>query len=193
MGVDGYYKIAKDQLDEGQFGQALVFSPFNYREGRVMGVEITSSYAKDGFAAYTNLGISQALGKDIVSGEFQFDPAEQAYIHDHWVHLDHDQFLTASGGISYKINHTMVYSDLLFGSGLRKGFANTENLPSYWTMNIGISHTFDLPNFGRMTARLDIVNLLDRTYQLRDGSGIGVGAPQFGARRGFYGSISISF
>ena len=193
MGVDGYYKIAHDQLDEGQFGSAVIFSPFNYRVGEVMGVEVTSAYSKDGFSAYTNFGVSRAMGKDIVSGEFQFDPAELAYIHDNWVHLDHDQLLTASAGVSYKIYNTMVYSDLLFGSGLRDGFANSDHLPSYWTMNVGISHSFDVPHFGKVTARFDIVNLLDKIYELRDGSGIGVGAPQFGARRGFYGSLSMSF
>ena len=34
-----------------------------------------------------------------------------------------------------------------------------------------------------------VVNLLDKIYELRDGSGIGVGAPQFGQRRGFYGTV----
>jgi outer membrane receptor protein involved in Fe transport len=41
-----------------------------------------------------------------------------------------------------------------------------------------------------MTLRFDIVNLLDKTYVIRDGSGIGVFAPQFGARRGFYVGVS---
>ena len=30
-------------------------------------------------------------------------------------------------------------------------------------------------------------------YELRDGSGVGVEAPQFGQRRGIYGGISIDF
>ncbi len=38
-----------------------------------------------------------------------------------------------------------------------------------------------------------MVNLLDRVYELRDGSGIGVGAPQFGQRRGIYGGLSVDF
>ena len=33
LGVDAYYKIAKDLIDNGQFGQALVFSAFNYAKG----------------------------------------------------------------------------------------------------------------------------------------------------------------
>jgi hypothetical protein len=30
-------------------------------------------------------------------------------------------------------------------------------------------------------------------YELRDGSGIGVGAPQFGQRRGLYGGLTLAF
>jgi outer membrane receptor protein involved in Fe transport len=42
-------------------------------------------------------------------------------------------------------------------------------------------------------ARFDVVNLFDKIYELRDGRGIGVGAPQFGQRRGFYGTIAYDF
>ena len=44
-----------------------------------------------------------------------------------------------------------------------------------------------------LLVRFDVVNLLDKIYQLRDGSGIGVGAPQFGQRRGFYGTVAFDF
>jgi outer membrane receptor protein involved in Fe transport len=46
------------------------------------------------------------------------------------------------------------------------------------------------PGSKPITLRFDIVNLFDKIYELRDGSGIGVFAPQFGARRGFYAGIS---
>ena len=41
--------------------------------------------------------------------------------------------------------------------------------------------------------RFDVLNILDKIYELRDGSGIGVGAPQFGQRRGFYGTVAYDF
>jgi outer membrane receptor protein involved in Fe transport len=41
-----------------------------------------------------------------------------------------------------------------------------------------------------ITLRVDVVNLFDKIYELRDGSGIGVFAPQFGARRGFFAGVS---
>jgi outer membrane receptor protein involved in Fe transport len=78
-------------------------------------------------------------------------------------------------------------------SGLRDGFANTGELPAYATVNIGIEHAFKIPGWGTFKARFDIVNLFDKSYEIRDGSGIGVFAPQFGARRGFYGGVSYEF
>ena len=44
-----------------------------------------------------------------------------------------------------------------------------------------------------LKARLDIVNITDNSYELRDGTGVGVNAAQYGARLGFFGSISYVF
>jgi outer membrane receptor protein involved in Fe transport len=55
----------------------------------------------------------------------------------------------------------------------------------------GVSRNFSWsPELKPVTLRFDIVNLFDKIYELRDGSGIGVFAPKFGARRGFYAGIS---
>jgi hypothetical protein len=193
LGLDGYYKSARNQLDEGQFGQALIFSPFNYKYGEIYGAEFTANYEKNGFAAYLNVGYIHATGRQIVSGQFQFGQDELDYIANHNVFLDHDQRITGSGGVSYEWNGTRVYLDGIYGSGLRKGFANTEKGQSYATASIGIEHTFKIAGWGSIKARLDVVNLFDKVYELRDGSGIGVGAPQFGARRGIYGGIAYEF
>jgi outer membrane receptor protein involved in Fe transport len=191
--LDGYYKRATNQLDEGQFGQALIFSPFNYRHGRVYGVELTTNYTRDGFSAYANLALSRATGREIVSGEFQFSPEELAYIATHDVSLDHDQTVSASTGGSYRLGGTVIYADLLYGSGLRRGFANTDHLPAYHPLNVGAQHTFKLGGRRELIARLDVMNVFDEIYELRDGSGIGVGAPQFGQRRGLYGGLTLAF
>jgi outer membrane receptor protein involved in Fe transport len=41
-----------------------------------------------------------------------------------------------------------------------------------------------------VTVRFDIVNVFDTVYEIRDGSGIGVFAPQYGERRGFFVGVS---
>ena len=49
VGLDGYYKTAQQQLDDGLFGQTLILSAFNYEKGRVYGLEFTTSYQTKGF------------------------------------------------------------------------------------------------------------------------------------------------
>ena len=44
---------------------------------------------------------------------------------------------------------------------------------------LGVSHDFDFDAVGTITTRFDVVNVLDEKYMIRDGSGVGVGAPQF--------------
>ena len=44
LGVDAYYKIATDLIDNGTFGQALVLSAFNYAQGINDGVEFSAKF-----------------------------------------------------------------------------------------------------------------------------------------------------
>jgi hypothetical protein len=41
-----------------------------------------------------------------------------------------------------------------------------------------------------VTLRFHVVDLFAKVYELRNGTGIGVFAPQYGARRGFFAGIS---
>ena len=191
--IDSYLKFARDQLDEGQFGQALIFAPFNFDFGRVAGLELSGNYTRGSLSAYANFAVSQALGHRIVSGQFQFGQDELDYIATHDVHLDHDQTFTASLGTSYRWGMWQAYADLLYGSGLRRGFANTEKLPAYAPVNLGVIRKFKPHPHTELSLRLDVVNVFDEVYELRDGSGIGVGAPQFGARRGLFSGLTWSY
>jgi len=194
LGADAYYRRVKHLQDEGQFGNALIYSAFNFERGKIYGLELSASYRDERLSGYVNVGISRALGKGIETGQFNFDADELAYIAQNWVHLDHDQTVAASTGLSYKIaDKTTLGADVLYGSGLRRGFANTEHLPSYTQVNVSASQGFEAGALGKFEARLSVINLFDRSYELRDGSGIGVGAPQFGPRRSLYLALSKPF
>jgi outer membrane receptor protein involved in Fe transport len=193
LGLDGYYRKVHNLLDEGQFGAALIFSPFNYAQGRVRGLEFSSDYTQGNFTAYLNVSTSRAMGKDVVTGQYNFDADELAYIATHWVHLDHDQRLAGNGGISYVWNGTRIGGDFLYGSGLRADFANTAHLPAYYQVNLSADRTFNLPQIGKTDIRLALINVTDKVYEIRDGSGIGVGAPQYGPRRGVYVGFTKEF
>ncbi len=193
LGLDAYYREVSNLQDEGQFGNALVYSAFNFAQGRIGGVELSANYRDGNLGAYANVAHSQAMGKNVSTGQFNFSQSELNYIANNWVHLDHDQAWTGSAGLSYRQGNTSYSADLILGSGLRRGFANTESLPGYAQVNAAIAQKFTAPGLGTVNARLSVINLLDRSYQLRDGSGIGVGAPQWGQRRTLYVSLSHPF
>jgi outer membrane receptor protein involved in Fe transport len=195
VGVDAYYRNVQHLQDEGQFGNALIFSAFNYAKGKISGIEFTTTYRDKGLSAYANLGFTRARGKTVETGQFNFDPDELAYINANWVHLDHEQRLSASGGVAYRWgDSTTLSGDALYGSGLRNGFANTEHLPSYTQVNLAAERAFDLgAGFGKISGRLAVLNVFDRVFELRDGSGIGVGAPQFGPRRTLVVGVTKTF
>ena len=192
LGIDGFYKHVSNLIDEGQFGQALIFSPFNYAQGKIYGVELTSNYKSDNLNAYANLARTTSLAKDITSAQFNFGQQELDYIASHWVHTDHDQTYTASAGASYTWSEVRWSADSIYGSGLRRGFANTDHLPSYVQVNLGATKKFKTTDFGPFEAHLAVINAFDRVYEIRDGSGIGVGAPQYGPRRGVFIGLSKS-
>jgi outer membrane receptor protein involved in Fe transport len=193
VGVDGFYKSSHSTLDEGQFGQALILSSFNYKRGEIYGGEFTSSYEHGPFSSYLNVGYEWARGTHVSSAQFLFDPDELAFINHHWVFLDHDQRFTGSAGVSYTWNDWKAAIDGLYGNGLRRGFANTMKNHPYETFNVSLQRRIKITEKTSLMVRFDVVNILDTIYELRDGSGIGVGAPQFGQRRGFYGTIAYDF
>lgn len=102
LGFGAFYKDARDLLDLGQFGSAVVFTPFNYSHGQVYGVEFTGQWRSRSLDAYANLALSRAAAREITSGQFNFDPEELAYISQRQVRLDHDQTVTASAGLIYR-------------------------------------------------------------------------------------------
>ena len=192
LGLDSYYKASRNLIDEGQFGAPIILTPFNYRTGRQYGLEFTGTYDSDDFSSYINAAYERAVGKNIVSSQFQFSADELAYIAHRYIPLDHQQILTMSAGASYKWGHTRFSADLLYGSGMRREGVtpNGDHVSPYSQVNIGISREFALGDIDGFTARFDVINVLDQKYEIRDGTGVGVGAPQYGPRRGFYVGLS---
>jgi outer membrane receptor protein involved in Fe transport len=191
VGVDAYSKIANNLIDDGQFGQAVVLTQFNWARGFSEGVEFKSAYQNGDFKAYGNLAVNVTRAKDAVSNQYLLDPATYLYLLNNYHNTDDSQFMTGSGGASYRFGKTLLSVSATYGSGLRSGFANMDHVPAYLTVNFGSSREFELVSAQKpITLRFDIVNLFDRKYELRDGSGIGVFAPQYGARRGFFVGLS---
>ena len=194
LGLDGFYRRSTNLIDEGQFGAPIILTPFNFERGRIEGVEASLNYAKDHFTAYANIAHDKAQGTGISSNQYNFTAGDLAYIGAHWIYLDHNQTWTASGGGAYHwtdgaLTGSRISADVIYGSGLRRtldtpdAVPNGATLPAYATVNLSLGHKFADSGFD---LRLDIENLFDKVYEIRDGTGVGVGAPSFGARRGVF-------
>jgi outer membrane receptor protein involved in Fe transport len=219
LGVDAYYKVATDLIDNGLFGQALVLSAFNYASGWNEGIEFHGKYHNRNFEAYANVSVAQQRAIDPVSNQFLFNNTVPLadlggltalqYAQTHYIYTDHNQFVTASAGAIYQFCGRIataaeafgdnglswcgvkLSADMIYGSGLRNGDDNISTVPAYTQFNVGIQREFLLPNDPKpMTVRLDVVNLFNTVYEIRDGTGIGVFAPQFGPGRGFFLGLS---
>lgn len=196
LNLDGFYKDAHNLVDEGQFGQAVILTPFNYRKGYVYGADASSTYKEGPVSAFGNFAWVITGGKDIDSQQFTIDNAELDFIQGHYIKLDHESEFTASAGVSYDLTkHDLLYTDILYGSGLRAGFANQDKEPGYYPINMGYIHTWPIggPRNSAVTLRFDVINVFDQVYQLRNGTGIGVGAPQYGQRRTFLVGLAYDF
>lgn len=201
LAVDSYYETAQHLLDEGQFGAPIVLTPFNYRYGRIGGIELSGNFAEGGLSVYGNVAFQTARGKDVESSQFNFDTQALTYIARHYIALDHEERVSASAGVAYRWHRTRLSADALFGTGLRENLLlpsgavipNGAHTPSYTTVNLGVSHAFVLDGSGPLTVRFDVTNVFDKIYEIRSGTGIGVFLPQYGAPRGIFGGVSWDF
>lgn len=197
LGLDAYDRRVARLQDEGQFGAAYIYSTFNYRRGHIRGLEFSADYSNGPFSAYFNAAYNKAIGTQVITSQYNLDPDALAYVADHWIHLDHDQKLTSSGGLSYAFaGHNRIGANYVFGSGLRsdiEGVPNGGELPSYLQVNLSAGHDFNVDSGHPLHVQLAVINALDRSYQLRDGGGVGVFAPQWGPRRGAYLSLQQDF
>jgi hypothetical protein len=78
-------------------------------------------------------------------------------------------------------------------SGLRSGFANTGNLPTYFQFNFGLTKLLTVFKEDDFQLRFDIINMFDHVISIRNGTGVGVASNQYGPRLTFYGGIKWNF
>ncbi len=194
FGLDGYYRRDRQLVDEGQFGAPIILTPFNYARGRLFGGELSMNYATGGLTAYANIAYQKGQGTGIDSNQYVFAVDDLAYIKNHYIYLDHDQTWTGSGGLAYHwrggaLRDTRLTADVVYGSGLRtdSSVPNGGKLTGHAVINASIGHDFKAAG---VDVHVDVQNLLDHVYEIRNGGGVGVGAPSYGARRGVFVGIS---
>ncbi len=188
---NAFFRLSQNLIDSGQFGFVPVFEPFNYKNGRIWGSESSAVFNWENLSVRGNFTYSVAQGNDVTTGQFNFTPAEIAYIANHYIFLDHSQQYTASGGITYRWRSYLASMDGTYGSGLRAGFANTDELGENFQINLALEKSWQVRELGDVKTRVVLVNVTDNINELRDGSGIGIFQPGFGPRRTVYGGITV--
>jgi outer membrane receptor protein involved in Fe transport len=198
VGVDAYHKLANNLIDEGQFGAPILLTPFNYHHGIVKGVEVLLSYEVGNWSFYGNFAASKALGKGITSHSLISTPTS----------LPSSPAITS---ISITIRPTRIR--LASNTGCRRpapfspptlppaaaratnpgGTPNGNSLPSYQQVNLSVVQPIETGMYKGLELRFDLINVFDQVYQIRNGSGVGVGNPQFGLRRTFLAGLTQRF
>jgi hypothetical protein len=188
---DNFYEITKHYLDTGQFGVVPIFAPFNYSNGYIWGSELAIAYKTDDFSTYANVTVGKNMQKGVVTGQFNFDPGELAYIDTHAIDLDHQPLVGITGGATYDWKPYAFSVDATYSSGLRAGFADLEQLPNVFQLNISVARTFSIDGVGDITDRLSLINALDRTNLIRPAEGIGIFQSAYGPRITIFNALTV--
>lgn len=188
---DNYFRLDRNYLDEGQFGYVPIEAPLNYSRGYGWGTENSISYNTDSVSARINFTVARERDVGVDTGQFNFDPSELAYIDTHHIILDHTALFTVSGGAAYRWRDWLFAIDNLFNTGLRGGFANTEGLPNVWQVNLSAAREFTIPRLGKVTDRVILIDIFDRTNLIRPPDGIGVFQSAYGPRIAVYNALTI--
>jgi len=188
---DNYFRIDRHYLDEGQFGFVPLDAPLNYVRGYGGGTENSLTYNFENFSARANLFIAREQDIGVASGQYNFPANEVSYMDQHFFVLDHTPLVGASGGAAYRWDDYEFTFDGLFSSGLRGGFANQTQLPKVWQFNASAARDFTIPGIGKLTDRIVLLNMFDRTNLIRPSNGIGVFQAAYGPRITVFNSITI--
>ncbi|GEM_PF-222819 len=188
---DDYFRLDRDYLDYGYFGYVPIDIPFNFSHGYGWGTENSLTYNIENLTLRLNLSIGQETDKGIATGQYNFDQAELQYINTHYIVLDHEPLVAVSGGLAYHWGKYLFSVDGIYGSGYVGGFANTQQEPMWWWINLGVARKFSLPWIGEVEERVIVNNVFNRTNLLRPAGGIGIFQAMYSPRLAVYNSIAV--
>ena len=176
VGIDGWGRILQDWLDHQNIGNTALWAAFNWEQGWAAGGDVYATgeivrfldnkYVLDGFG---NVSGQQAKQKNIDSLTYLF-PSDDLSDAKTWSIMDHVQLWTANLGLLLHDadNRTNLSVRFNYGNGFHTGVANNNLVPEHATVDMTLSHTFDLPV--PTTVAVDAFNLFNDIYAFRLGT-----------------------
>ncbi|MGA9723007.1 MAG: TonB-dependent receptor, partial [Candidatus Binatus sp.] len=120
LSQDGYFRMDRHYIDEGQFGFVPIDAPFNYVRGYGAGLENSITYNLPNLTLRVSSYVAREEVRGVATGQYNFPPLPQLqYIDHHFIVLDHTPLVGASGGAAYRWKTWQFTFDGLFSSGLR--------------------------------------------------------------------------
>lgn len=193
--LTGYYKLANYLSDAHQLGTTPLLNYIAFERGWTRGADAALKvWFMENLTGRGNIAWGQCKGYGLQSGHNLVHGEEIGDINSRsGVHCDHQQTLTASGILSYRLlERTNLTGQVLFASGLRTAAegakTNSTHSQTYTIYNFSISHVIPLPWHGqKFVLGFDIVNALDQQYFINSGEGsIGLGVSHAGMPRSYF-------
>lgn len=197
LGVDAYWRHARNLLDAVRIGSTVLSRPFNYERGKAWGVELTATYTEGSLSIWGNLAVAQIEGRNIVAGQAPFTAAQLQWIASHDVATNGDQHVTGSLGAAWHSGRLRLSADAVVGSGLPRsaagGAPNGARMAANAQVNLAATYRLEGLRHRPLTVRLDVLNALGARYALQDGTSLAEGNAQWGTPRGIYAGIEQAF
>ncbi|MCA1653672.1 MAG: TonB-dependent receptor [Sphingomonadales bacterium] len=196
LGVDGYWRSARNYIAEHETLGSAVPTAFGFRRARISGLEFSATYARRGTAAWLNLALASARGRTIIGGEELFAPAMIAAASRRFIPLASDRPVTASGGVSRRFGRLNLAGDLLVSSGAVRtsdGVRPNGSRHSPYGL-LGLAAVYHVRIAGQPSdLRLDLTNLTNVHYLAGDATTLEGGWTRRGRERAFTIGLEQAF
>ncbi len=169
VSLTGYYKDAKNMLDDAQLANTSIAQPYNFNRGYAYGVEFgLKGQFLDEFSDYANYTYEMAKGSGVSGGAFALPTSPTLS----YQFLDHVQVHTATAGVNWDHKGFTAGVNGLLGSGLRTGPNNSNHLPTHLTFDLTASYQFAGESWWeKWKVGADLLNVTDNAYPISIANG----------------------
>ena len=147
-------QLGHNQLDLAQFGGTVVTAPLTYRRSRAWGSDFSLAFEREALSAYLNFSYT-VLRRATSTRKRSWPRMRPNQLHRQ--SLGHarrqSDVRPARASAAYKLWGFLFTADGIWGSGYRRGFANSGQLPPILQFNAGIVRGVKLPYIGEAECR----------------------------------------